>query len=162
MLKIEGVDSGGNPACLSIPICASLPAAVTLGLNRDLIEIGKENLTPYQRQQPQLKAMAKMIREEKDPEEQKQIHNDRQTILGIMAEGLLSGRSDELSAEAYWVEGRRSVAGLRREIIERAKHAGNEVDLKQLAAVVTNGNASLVLAQLQYALGELTDPTAAT
>ncbi len=161
-LKIEGIDSGGNPVKLSIAICASLPAAVTMALNRDLIEIGKENLTPYHRQQPQLRALAKMIREEKDAAEREQLHADRQTLLNRMADGLLSGRADDLAAESYWVTGRSSVAGLHREIIERAKHAGGDVDLQQLAAIVTPGSAGLVFAQLQFALGEITDPTAAT
>jgi hypothetical protein len=162
ILKIEGLDSGGKPASLSIPLCASLPSAVGIALNRDLIALGKEHLTPYHRQQPQLKALSRMVRDEKDPVEREQLHADRQTILNRLSDGLLSGRADDLAAEAYWIEGRKSVPGLIREIMERAKHAGHSLPIAELSAVVTPGNAGLVLASLQEALGELADPTAAT
>lgn len=162
VLKIEGFDSTNATVCREIPVAKSLPAAVVVALARDLIALGKEWLTPYHRVRPQLKALAAMCAAEASPTERDQIFNDRQTILNNLTTGLISGRADDLAAEAYWVEGRKSVTGLHREIIERAKAAGSPISLLDIAAIVTVANASLVLASLQECLGEPEDPTAGT
>lgn len=164
-LKIDGVGSDGRAVSLTIPVCKSLPAAVGVALNRDLINIGKGELTPYHRVQKQLKAMAAMARQaadERDTETANQIAADRTTVLNKMTEDIQSGRADDLAIESYYIHGRQSVAGLLREITTRAKHAGTDVNLQELATIVTPGNASLVMASLQVALGEIDCPTEAT
>lgn len=167
-LKIEGFDGAGNPLVLEIPVCRTLPTAAATALDRDLIAIGRQAMTPYQRLQPQLKAMAGMIRaavEAGDKETANLVESDRQSMLRKLAEDLQSGRADDLAAGACWEEGRKSVAGLLKEIVTRMKHAGGAVEsgtLRELGLIVTEANAGAVLAALQVATGELADPTAAT
>lgn len=164
-LKIEGIDSGGKPASLSIPICTSLPTSIGLALDRDLIELGKTMLTPHERLRPQLESLWRKMRAATDAKEQEaaeMFQASWRCLHDRMHDTIVSGKADDLAGEAYWIAGRRSVSGLHREIITRAKQQSEIIDIKQLAAVVNESNASLVLAQLQIALGEIADPTAAT
>lgn len=158
-LTIEGVDASGEPTVRTFALCRSLPTGVALALDRDLIDLGKRELTPYHRAQPQLDALVTLAKNAATPEDRSRFVADRQSILDRITDGLLSGRSDDLAAEAYWNHGRASPEGICREIAERAKHAGQDVPLAELRAVVTVGNAGLVFANLQAALGEYVDPS---
>lgn len=164
-LDLHGVDGGGAPVVLSLPLCRSLPVAVSTAMNRDLIALGKRNLTPYQRCKPQLDtlaALAKSAQASKNHGEQSQLLEDRQAILKCLTDSIVSGQADDLAEFAYWLEGRRSVDGLCHEISIRAKNVGGNVAVNELRAVITEVNAGVVLAQLQEVLGEIGDPTAAT
>ena len=135
---------------------------VAAAMNKDLIDLGKRSLTPYHRLKPQLDAMMTLARETENETERSVILNDRQHLLTQLHNGVLSGFADDLTEFSYWDRGRRSPEGLCREIIERAKHAGEVVPLAELRLIVTAGNSGKVHADLQEVLGTLVDPTVAT
>lgn len=156
-LTIEGVNSSGEPANLEFRLSPSMPMAVETVLGNDLIAIGKKLLTPYERMQPQLAFLAAKAREAKDAGDAQaaaQFAADRQALLLTLSDGILSGRADDLTTEAYFAKGRASIDGLCREITERARHAGGTVTVAELRAVITEANAGLIYARLQEVLGE--------
>lgn len=164
-LTLDTIDAGGNPTTLTLRICRSLPAASAAALDDDLIAIGKRSLSPHSLIRPQLDALAKEAKaaqEAGDTETAAMLLADRRDLLSDLSRGLWSGEVENLAMGRYFEAGRKSVEGLVREIAERVRLAGGEVNLKELAAVITDGNAGLVLASLRAALKEPTDPTAAT
>lgn len=158
-LTIDGVDASGEPAVRTFALCRSLPADSAIALDRDLIDLGKRELNPYQQSKPQLDALAAMAKAADSPEERVALLSDRQAILNRISDHILSGLADEMMAEKYFQAGRATVEGLTREIAERATLAGQTVPLAELRAIVTTGNVGLVLKNLVAALGDKADPT---
>ncbi len=154
-------NSSGESTSVDLPLSSSLPTAVGMRLADDIIAIGKRNLSPYRLAKPQLDDLALLIEAEGDIAAKNILMNDRQTILNRIADGVVSGRANELARETYFVEGRKTVEGLCREIGERVKQAGGETTSRELQAVITTANAGDVLMRLQVALQELDCPTEA-
>lgn len=159
-LPIEGVDANGDPVKLSFVLARSLPTAAATALDRDLLAIGKRNLTPHERLRPQLDSLwakAKAARQSNDADSFERFMASWNRMHDRLHDTIISGKADDLAIDVYWGEGRKCPEGLCREIIERAKHVpgAEPVNAAELRAVVTDGNAGLVFASLQEALGEI-------
>lgn len=157
-LIIEGVDANGDAKQITFVLAKSLPLAIEVALNRDLVELGKFEMTPHERMRPQLESLwrkSKQAADAKDFDAAEQFTASWNRLHDRMCDNLISGRADDLASEVYWAIGRKSVAGLCKEIVLRSKHAGVDVSLAELQAIITAGNANVIFAQLQEVLGEI-------
>src|SRR5262245_57338697 len=114
VLVIDGTDSGGAPTSRKLPICRSLPADVAIGLDRDLVAIGRRGKMPYDRLRPQLDAIereAKEAAEAKDRDRSERLLADRNRLIDRLHDSILSGAADDLTENAAWLAGRMSVDG---------------------------------------------------